>query len=528
VRRQRCLIALLLLGCKPPEDLDLGPDPDDGWRSALYPVDWRPGFGDAEGRRLHDFSYAGYRLGEDPPQVAGPVIDVRDHGADPTGERDSTAAMQAAIDAADGVVWLPEGTYRLDGLLRVRRSGTVLRGDGPDRTLLAFTATSGVSDRGMLSFEGRIEHGEDRPLTLDGAPFDRWIRLADVQGLAVGDEVAVGWVITPDFVEAHGMTGTWEVSLGRWRPFFRRRITAIEPSSGAVQVDVPLRYPALRRDGASLRVERGALSEVGVEALAVSTAVGWMDAWSSTRNHAILLSAVRDGWVRDIASAPNPFTEETRGKHLQSGGIKVADSARVTLADLDLREAQHRGEGGNGYLVEIGRSSEVLVRDSAAVGGRHNFIQNWDFGTSGCVFLRTTSAGGRAMTGASSGLGTVGFSEFHHMLAIANLIDDSVAEDGWAAVNRRSFSSGAGHAATESVFWNLRGGGVLRSFQFGHGYVIGTEDMRVFTALDSPDLFGATEGTAPEDWAEGLDLGDSLRPRSLYDDQRARRLSEAR
>lgn len=206
----------------------------------------------------------------------------------------------------------------------------------------------------------------------------------------------------------------------------------------------------------------------------------------------------------------------------------MVDSARVTLADLDLREAQHRGEGGNGYLVEIGRSSEVLVRDSTAIGGRHNFIQNWDFGTSGCVFLRTYSAGGRAMTGPSTGLATVGFSEFHHMLAMANLIDDSAADDGWAAVNRQGFSSGAGHTATESVFWNLRGDGVLRSFQFGHGYVIGTRELRVFTALDSPDLFRATEGTAPEDWTEGVDQGDSLRPPSLYDDQRARRLSGAR
>lgn len=41
-----------------PEDHDT-----DGWRSALYPVDWTPDFRDAQGRFIHDFSYAGYHGG---------------------------------------------------------------------------------------------------------------------------------------------------------------------------------------------------------------------------------------------------------------------------------------------------------------------------------------------------------------------------------------------------------------------------------------------------------------------------------
>ena len=48
-----------------------------GWRSSLYPEDWQPGFADASGRFLHDFSYAGYARGEKPiPDKKGPVFDV--------------------------------------------------------------------------------------------------------------------------------------------------------------------------------------------------------------------------------------------------------------------------------------------------------------------------------------------------------------------------------------------------------------------------------------------------------------------
>lgn len=35
---------------------------------------------------------------------------------------------------------------------------------------------------------------------------------------------------------------------------------------------------------------------------------------------------------------------------------------------------------------------------------------------------------------------------------------------------------------------------------------------------------GADAGTLPEDWTEGLDAGESLVPRSLYEDMRRRRL----
>ncbi|OBZ14943.1 hypothetical protein A8L34_13765 [Bacillus sp. FJAT-27264] len=34
------------------------------WRSSLYPENWTPGYTDAQGRFLQDFSYAGYWRGE--------------------------------------------------------------------------------------------------------------------------------------------------------------------------------------------------------------------------------------------------------------------------------------------------------------------------------------------------------------------------------------------------------------------------------------------------------------------------------
>lgn len=48
------------------------------------------------------------------------------------------------------------------------------------------------------------------------------------QDLEIGMDVSVGIVVTPEFIEEHGMTGTWTVALNKYREIFRRRIVAIQ------------------------------------------------------------------------------------------------------------------------------------------------------------------------------------------------------------------------------------------------------------------------------------------------------------
>lgn len=496
------------------------------WRSALYPADWSPSATDGAGRFLHDFSYAGYANGERPlPSPSGPLFDVTDYGADATGTADATAGIQAAIDAAEaaggGVVYLPAGLYRCDGTLVVTGSGVVVRGAGVEQTRLYFTRVAGMAYNAHLSFESLQQHGSDHPLARDGANRAGAVYVDDASGLQAGDDIAIGWHIGPAFVAAHGMTDVWDTHR-EWRPIFRRVITAIDSSETPVRIelDVPLRYPALMRDGASIRKETGYLSECGLESLSIANACDYEAAWEQMQVHAVRFVSVKDGWIRNVHSFVSPAAEEGNF-HLQNGGFRITSCKRFTVADCRLGYSQNRGGGGCGYLFHVNTSNEVLIRDCTGTAGRHNFIQNWDFGTTGCVFLRCTSAGGRVMQSAGDSFGTLGSSEYHHCLAMACLVDASQADDGWYGGNRGLESSGAGHTVTENVYWNLRGDGVLRAWAYGWGYVIGTEGMRVFTDLDG--LFGP-EGTEPEDYVEGRDNAAGLLPRSLYEDQLARRL----
>ena len=64
------------------------------WRSALYPENWTPDFKGAEGRFLHDFSYAGYHKGEVPipTNPLGETYDVTaaPYNTDNTGSSEDT------------------------------------------------------------------------------------------------------------------------------------------------------------------------------------------------------------------------------------------------------------------------------------------------------------------------------------------------------------------------------------------------------------------------------------------------------
>ena len=540
-----------------PDDVASGADTasDGPWRSALYPGDWRPGFA-VDGRALHDFSWAGYRNGAAlPPPIALDALphhDVVTFGADPTGVADSTAAVMAAIAAASldarvdqspvtaprAVVRFPAGLFRIDGRLEVATSGVWLVGAGSARSRLYFTQTEGMSFAAHLRLAGRLASGPGLLLAADAPARATEVEIADASSLGVGDDVTLGWVITPEFVEAHGMTGIWGAFNGQWQPFFRRRVVAIDTQRvpHRVSLDVPLRYPARVRDTASVHEDAGLLRECGLSGLGVANAGHADTAWTLDQVHAVALEYAADCVIRDVESFPSPgATAPLLGvhPHLLSGGVLVAYSRRVTVSDGRMAEAQNRGTGGNGYLYEVRQSGEILFRDLEARGGRHNFIQNWGFGATGIVWLRVRSSGGRAYPSQQSPLWNVGRSEFHHSLAMANLIDACWSDDGWAAWNRQKESSGAGHSATESVFWNISGPGGVGSYQFGHGYVIGTAPETTVTTTRPADLDPALYElvdplstwfrTEPWDFVEGAGDGARLEPASLYEDQLVRR-----
>lgn len=87
-------------------------------------------------------AYAGYARGERPVPEVPAVVDVRSFGARGDGETPADDAVRRAIDAAwaagGGAVRFPAGEFVFDSLILLHRDGVVLRGAGPERTVLRF------------------------------------------------------------------------------------------------------------------------------------------------------------------------------------------------------------------------------------------------------------------------------------------------------------------------------------------------------------------------------------------------------
>jgi hypothetical protein len=126
-----CLV-LLILACVPLAGVE--PTGAELWASYRATPDTHP--------LIPNCSYAGYRFGEAPLPDAKPTFDLkRDFGAKGDGAADDTAAFAAAIAKAGekgGTIVVPGGIYYVTGMIRLDRSHVVLRGEGADKTLIAF------------------------------------------------------------------------------------------------------------------------------------------------------------------------------------------------------------------------------------------------------------------------------------------------------------------------------------------------------------------------------------------------------
>jgi hypothetical protein len=72
--------------------------------------------------------------------INGSTTNVVDYGADPTGSNDSTVSINAAL-AAGTVVYIPQGTYRIDGAIIVGSNKTLLL-DGTLSRLSAYSTST--------------------------------------------------------------------------------------------------------------------------------------------------------------------------------------------------------------------------------------------------------------------------------------------------------------------------------------------------------------------------------------------------
>ncbi len=460
--------------------------------------------------RLPDCSFAGYRRGQEPLPTLPPGRSVKDFGARGDGETDDTAAFRRALaEVTVGAIEVPPGRYRLCGRLEITRPGVVLRGAGPDRTVLFFPRplndvepnwgatttgrkTSNYSwSGGFVTLRGSFRSRELTAITEPARRGDRSFRVASTAGLRAGQEIEVFQQDTPENTLAvhlyDGDAGPVENLKGRAHTSLICRITALEPQR--VTVDRPLRTDLRPEWRPRLRSFEPSVTESGVEGLTFEfPRTPYQGHFTELGFNPVALTGVAHCWVRQVrvVNADNgPFI---------SGAFN-------TVQDLVLQSM--RPPDSQNYTGHHGVS----------FGGTDNLLERFDLQVR---FIHDLTVSGFAAGNVLSRGRGLDLSLDHHRHAPhENLFTELDAGAGTRLWHCGGGAALGKHCGARGTFWNIRAARPLSYPPEGFG-------------PPSINLVGLTT-TAPSlteprgRWFEAIPP-DQLQPPNLYEAQLQRRL----
>ncbi len=519
-----------------------------GWRSKLYPENWKPGFRDGDDRFLHDFSYAGYHKGEkEIPYITKNLVDVTlpPYNADKKGSTDVTAIIQKALNdvgkSGGGVVYLPAGTYRInpgsaESALRIQYNNTILRGAGTDSTFI-FNSNPIMRQKNIIWMMGdwctwSTATGTSVKIANDLMYPTRVIPVKSVAGFSKGDDILLRTDGTAGFIAEHEMAGIWVDWAAR--VMFLRKIDSIDVQKNIIYIDSPTRYFMKTRDNAQVYHAKKHITECGIENLSIGNQQNDKDGWDEETytqagtgayevhaSHAILLKYAQNCWVKNV-NTYKPVTN-TLDINVLSNCLLLDQCRGITVDSCFFQKPQYEGGGGNGYMFTL-QSNDCLIKNSRANDSRHNYDFKYPHSNGNVIYN-------------CIGENSKYSSDFHMYLSMANLIDNFTVDRDYLESTFRPYGGDVlhGYSSTQSVFYNTKGKAyhsnkdyIIESRQFKHGYIIGTSGAANGVKLDPVDgtMGGYSFKTAPRDFAEGIGKGDDLIPKSLYLDQFDRRMKD--
>ena len=272
--------------------------------------------------RLPDFSFAGYHCGEDPLPKIESVTDVTRFGARGDGKTDCTAAFRRAIEETDrGAIAIPAGRFLISDIIWINKPNIVLRGAGPEQTVIVPTTeledirpnmgstttgrpTSNYSwSGGFLWARGNYRQSTITQVVSEAQRGTRRLIVADASKLKVGQRIAVQLrdddydTLLSDLYSGDP-SGTAKVKRPI-RPSMVSRIAAIEGAS--ITLERPLRWDVRTRHTPTLATFEPTVTEVGIEDLSIEFPAKSYEGHFTERGlNGIAMNGVADCWVRNV------------------------------------------------------------------------------------------------------------------------------------------------------------------------------------------------------------------------------------
>lgn len=475
------------------------------------------------GDRITDFSYAGYMGGGVALPVNVPVAET----LRPNGE-DDTKALQAALDkaaaqAASGhrtlAVELAPGTFFLTATVYLRGSHVVLRGAGPDKTVLVLHGAPQLTlhigpgqvaadDEGGGAKEVSAADVAGASTTLADVYVPSGsmrITVASAKGFATGDTVQIDRPVTEAYLKFMGMAGLWRNGKPEhWvgsHLAVERTIAAI--SGNTLTLDVPLTdsFDPKFGGGSETKVTRIApphrIAQVGVESLAIQ-APARMISLSDPLFNGIQISSSEDVWLRNIR-----FVDTTNSVEV------TASSRRITVDSIDVRDTVPVSGAAKPFAISLAGTQTLVMRST--VRADKNFFAATQAREQGPnVLLHCTFTGDQSL-------------EPHQRWGTGFLVDNVTVKGGAINfINRGIMGSGHGWTMGWGVVWNSTADTITVQAPPGAvNWAIGVQGRR--TGKPMP-----VEGRKGADLPEGTfeSYGKRVTPDSLYLEQLKERLGE--
>lgn len=291
--------------------------------------------------------------GEAPGSGSAGVVDALDHGADPSGERLATTALQAAIDDATGrpggaTVLLPAGVFRT-GTLRLKSNVTF--------ELAAGALLLGSADPADYPIDpGQRESAADANLPPDVRYLGRTMTFSRLLLIDRAENVRIRGRGTIDG------NGTWL----RTRYGAAPNLLRIRESSGVVVENVLFRNAAawslhvLASHDVVIRNvrivnDRTNLNTDGID-IDMSTDVAIDRAFVHTKDDAICVKATGNG---GLTGDPARIRVTNSVVSAVDAGLKIgSETASASIADVSFEDD---------FVFDTGRAMSVVVRDGATV-----------------------------------------------------------------------------------------------------------------------------------------------------------------
>ncbi len=404
--------------------------------------------------RLPDFSFAGFQCGEKPIPNLAVKANVRDFGARGDGQSDDTAAFNAAIAATtDGAILVPAGRYKITGIIRVNKPNLVLRGEGPDRSVLVFpntltdvkpkwgATTTGKPTSNYSWGGGFVVIGGGAAKSSAGtdvvAPFprrgDEWLAVSDATGLSPGQWIEVK--VSDDSA----------LSLSRWiyaedpgsvkslRPQSTRQVAkveAIDLPGKRLRIDRPLRFDIRAEWSPKVRTFAPLVVNSGVENLGFEfPSLPYRGHFTELGANALEIANAAHCWIRNVRIANS------------DSGI-YANGVHCTISDVVLTSARPTANKDTGH-------------HGISVNGSDNLITRFDFQQRFIHDISVQNAGSAGNV-FSNGKGRDLCFDHHKQAPFSNLfsnIDCGAGNRVWSCGGGANLGKNSGGWTT---FWNLR------------------------------------------------------------------------